>query len=232
MTAGCAPCVLAQVGAAPLVRWDWIVRNADEIARRTSEHVLLTVLAVVLGLVVSSPLALLALRVPRAYGPLLGITGALYTVPSLALFVLLIPFTGLSRTTSLIGLTTYTLMILLRGTVEGLRAVPRDVRDAAEALGYGAARRLVTVELPLALPAVVGGVRVATVTTIGLVTVTAIIGQGGLGRLFVDGYLRAFATPLLVGLVLCVALAVVADVGLLALQRRLTPWDRRPGRDG
>ncbi|MPZ89697.1 MAG: ABC transporter permease subunit, partial [Nitriliruptorales bacterium] len=184
-------------------------------------------LPVVFGLAIAFPLGLLSIRFPRLYEPLLGITGVLFTIPSLALFVLLIPFTGLSRSSAVIGLTLYTLLILLRNIVEGLNAVPRDVREAAEAMGYRRTRQLLQVELPLALPVIIAGIRIATVTTIGLVTVTALIGQGGYGQFFIDGYLRRFPTPLLVGLVLSVALAVLADLGLLGVLRALTPWTRR-----
>ena len=133
-------------------------------------------------LVIALPLALLSVRYRRLYGPVLAITGVLYTIPSLALFALLLPLTGLSRTTALIPLTAYTLLILVRNTVTGLDGVPPDVKDAATGMGYSPSRRLLRVELPLALPAIIAGIRIATVTTIGLVTVTALIGQGGLGR--------------------------------------------------
>lgn len=216
--------VLAQAGA--LLRWDWIQRNTDTLQHLLAEHVTLTVTAVALGLVIAFPLALAAVWWPRLYPPLLASTGMLFSIPSLALFVLLLPFTGLSRTTAIIPLTAYTLLVLSRNIVEGFRAVSPDVREAAEALGYHRGRRLLTVELPLALPVIVAGVRIATVTTIGLVTVTAVIGQGGFGRLFLDGVRLRFATPLLVGIAGCVALAVVADLGLHTLERACTPWRR------
>lgn len=209
------------------VDWDWIVRNADTIWARTEEQVILSILPVLFGLAIAFPLGLLSIRFPRLYEPLLGVTGVLFTIPSLALFVLLIPFTGLSRASALIGLTLYTLLILLRNIVEGLNAVPGEVREAAEAMGYRRTRQLFRVELPLAMPVVVAGIRIATVTTIGLVTITVVIGEGGYGQLFTDGYIRRFPTPLLVGLVLSVAMAVLADLGLLGVQRALTPWTRR-----
>ncbi|MDP8970274.1 MAG: ABC transporter permease, partial [Actinomycetota bacterium] len=171
----------------------------DDIGGHLGCHVYLTGLAVLYGFAIAFPLALAALRWPLLYPPLLAATGTLFTIPSLALFVLLIPLTGLSRTTALIGLTTYTLLILLRNSVEGLRGVPHDVREAAQAMGYTRLRQLIRVELPLALPVIVAGLRIATVTTIGLVTVTALIGQGCLGRLFLDGFQRFFPTPLVVG---------------------------------
>jgi osmoprotectant transport system permease protein len=174
------------------------------------------------------PLAIAAVRWRRLYTPLLTVTGILFTIPSLALFVLLLAFagTGLSLTTSLIGLVIYTLLILFRNTVAGLEGVSPDVREAATAMGYTARQRLVRVELPLALPVVVAGVRIAAVTTLGLVTVTALIGYGGLGQLFVTGFQRRNGTEILTGMVLSVLLAVVADLGLVGLQHRLTPWAR------
>ncbi|MBW3579906.1 MAG: ABC transporter permease [Actinobacteria bacterium] len=192
-----------------------------ELAR---QHVELTALAVALGLVISLPLAVAVHRLRPLTSPVLAATGTLYTIPSLALFALLVPWTGLSRTTALIGLTSYTLLILVRNTLAGLDGVPAEVRDAATGMGYGRLRRLLAVELPLAVPVIMAGVRIATVTTIGLVTVAALIGHGGLGQLILDGLNRDFRTPLVVGSALSVAMAAIADVALLGLQRRLTPW--------
>ena len=220
----------APVLAAELIRWSWIGDNLDDIRDLFVQHVQLTFLAVLFGLLVAFPLALMAIRWPRSYGPVLGFTGVLFTIPSLALFVLLIPFTGLSISTSLIGLTLYTLLILVRNIVEGLRGVDRDVREAAQAMGYTRARQLFRVELPVALPVIMAGVRIATVTTIGLVTITALIGQGGLGQLFIEGFTRNFATPIVVGIVLSALLAFAADLALVGLQHRLTPWARSQGR--
>ena len=209
------------------VDWAWIERNAGYIGEQLREHVLLTVLPVTFGLVIAAGLGFLAVRWPRLYTPLLTFTGILFTIPSLALFVLLIAFTGLSLWTAVIPLTVYTLLILLRNVVEGFRGVPRDVRDAATAMGYTGAKRILTVDLPLALPVLFAGIRIATVTTIGLVTVSSLVGQGGLGQLFLDGFYRSFPTPLYVGLVLSVVFAVSADLLLLGVQRALTPWTRR-----
>ena len=158
-----------------------------------------------------------------------GFAIAVLAPDPLTLFILLIPFTGLSISTSLIGLTIYTLLILVRNIVEGLRGVDRDVREAAEAMGYTRARQLFQVELPLALPVIIAGVRIATVTTIGLVTVTALIGWGGLGRLFIDGFTLNFTTPIVVGIVLSALLAFAADLFLVGLQHWLTPWARSGG---
>ena len=206
------------------IRFDWISSHLDDIAELTVDHIVLTALPVAIGLVISLPLAIVAVGRPRLTTGVLSVTSALYTIPSLALFVLLLPLTGLSRTTAVIALTVYTLVILVRNAITGLSGVPRDVREAAEAMGYSRRERLLRVELPLALPVIMAGVRIATVTTIGLVTISAFIGQGGLGRLFLDGFRRNFLTPVLVGFVLSVALAVLADVLLLAAQRAATPW--------
>jgi osmoprotectant transport system permease protein len=208
----------------PLLRWDWVVANADLIRQRVVQHLVLTGIAVGAGLVISFALSLLVRRYYRWSGPVLWVEGALYSIPSLALFALLIPFTGLSVLTAEIGLVGYTLLILTRAIVGGLRAVPADVRETALGMGFTARQLLWRVELPLALPVIMGGLRVATITTIGLVTVTALIGQGGVGAFILEGIQRFFSTPLLVGAVLSVALAVLADALLVQLQRLATPW--------
>lgn len=209
----------------------WVGDNLDRIGELLIEHIWLTVLAVGIGLVISFGLALLIRRFPRLGAPILGATGMLYAIPSLALLALLIPITGLtSYLTAEIALVSYTLLILTRNIVEGLNGVPRDAIEAAHGMGFTSLGRLLRVELPLALPVIIAGVRIATVTTIGLVTVTALIGLGGLGYLIVVlGVNRGSfgITPTLTGVVLAVVLAVVADLGLLALQRVLTPWARR-----
>ena len=210
--------------------WPWVSDHTDEIRARLSEHIELTVLAVTFGLVIALPLALLSVRYRRLYGPVLAITGVLYTIPSLALFAMLLPLSGLSRVTALVPLTAYTLLILVRNTVIGLDGVPEDVKDAATGMGYSRRRRLLRVELPLALPAIIAGIRIATVTTIGLVAVAAAVGQGGLGALMFDGLQRAFRTPLTVGIVLSLALAIVADLLLVGAQRLATPWNRKESR--
>ena len=211
----------------PFLQPQWIVDNLDEIGRRLGEHVLMTVVAVAVGLVVSFGLALVVRAWPRLYGPVIGVSGVIYSIPSLALFALLIPITGITLLTAEIALVGYTLLILVRNILTGLNGVPAEVTDAARGMGYSASQRLWQVELPIALPVIVAGIRVATVTTIGLVTVTSLIGMGGLGYLIVNtGIRRFFATSILTGVVLSVALAVAADLALLALQHRLTPWAR------
>ncbi|MFN2608507.1 MAG: ABC transporter permease [Acidimicrobiales bacterium] len=221
--------MLASAGD-PWVRWDWVSRHTGTIADAARQHVELTAIAVGLGLVIAFPLALASHRWRWLQTPVLSVTGILYTVPSLALFALLVPWTGLSRTTSEIGLVGYTLLILVRNIVAGLEAVPDDVREAAQGMGFTARRQLLRIELPLAVPSIVAGVRIATVTTVGLVTVTALIGQGGLGQLILEGLTRDFRTPLVVGSTLSVALAAVADLALVGVQRLATPWARRPER--
>lgn len=209
------------------MRWDWVADHGDDIVAATRQHVELTLIAVALGLLISFPLGLAARKWRRSAGPILGLTGVLFTIPSLALFALLVPLTGLSRTTSEIGLVGYTLLILVRNIVAGLDGVPEDVREAAQGMGFRPLAQLVRVEIPLALPAIVAGIRIATVTTIGLVTVTGLIGQGGLGAFIIEGINRDFRTPLVVGSVCSIALAVVADVALAGAARLLAPWSRR-----
>jgi len=209
--------------------WPWVSDHLDEIGDRLQQHIELTLLSVGFGLLIALPLALLSARYRRVYGPVLAVTGVLYTIPSLALFALLLPITGLSQLTAVIPLAGYTLLILIRNIVTGLDGVPEEVKDAAQGMGYSRARQLLRVELPIALPPIVAGIRIAMVTTIGLVTVTALIGQGGLGALLLDGFKRDFRTPLTVGIVLSLALAIVADLFLLGVLRVATPW-RRKGR--
>lgn len=210
---------------------DWIASNLDRIGELLLEHIWLTVLAVGIGFVISMALALAIRNRPRLYGPIIGVTGTMYAIPSLALFALLTPITGLGTVlTAEIALVSYTLLILTRNIVEGLRAVPPEAVEAATGMGYTPAQRLLRVELPLALPIIVAGLRIATVTIVGLVTVTALIGIGGLGYLIVTiGINRGSfgLTQTITGIALSVGLAVAADLALLALQRALTPWSRR-----
>lgn len=209
----------------------WIVDNLDRIFELLVEHIYLVLLAVSIGLVLSFGLALLIRRRPRWYTPVIWITGTLYAVPSLALFALLTPITGLGTVlTAEVALVSYTLLILTRNIVEGLRGVPDDAIEAATGMGYTPTQRLLRVELPLAVPVIIAGLRIATVTIVGLVTVTALIGLGGLGYLIVTiGVDRGSfgLTATITGIVLAISLAVIADMGLLALQRALTPWARR-----
>lgn len=217
---------LAANGPGSWVWWDWVARHRDDIWSRGAEHVVLTLVAVAVGTVLAVPAAIVASRVRSLTSPLLIVSGVIYTIPSLALFAMLVPWTGLSRTTALIALTGYTLLILARNALTGLADVPDDVKEAAHGMGYSWSRQLFRIELPLAVPAIIAGIRIATVTTIGLVTVSALIGQGGFGQLILDGFDRDFRTPIVVGCALSVALAVIADGALLVVQRVLTPWAR------
>jgi osmoprotectant transport system permease protein len=224
--------VIAQRGQ-PLIDWGWVAGHLDDVWARFVEHAELTLLAVGIGLAISFPVAIWAHRHRRVFGPVTAVAGVLYTIPSLALFALLVPFTGLaSKLTAEIGLVSYTLLILIRNIVVGLRGVPEDVKDAARGMGYTERQLLWRVELPLALPAIVAGVRLATVTTIGLVTVTSVLTLGGLGNFILTGFRRNFfSTMIFLGAGLSVAFAVAADLALLTAQRLLTPWARpRPGR--
>ncbi|WP_246160461.1 ABC transporter permease [Nocardioides humilatus] len=204
-------------------------RHADIIAA-TTEHLRITVAAVLLGLVLAFPLALLARRFPRLESTVLGVSTGLYTIPSLALFPLLVPFTGLSATTVVIGLAVYALTILVRGLLDGLRSVPEEVVESAVGLGYGSTRLLLKVQLPLALPVLVASLRVATVSTVALTTVGTLVSYGGLGDLISHAVQRNFRAELVTAAVLCVVIALVLDVALVVLQRLLTPWTRSTGR--
>ena len=210
---------------APFLRLDWIISNLDMLAQRTAEHAVLTAIAMVGGILVAAPITLAIYRRRRWIGPTLGATGILYAIPSLAAFAVLIPITGIGLLTAEIALVSYTLLILIRNGLAGLDGVAPDVLEAAAGLGHSSAQRLWRVQLPLATPVIVAGIRVATVTTIGLVAVTALIGQGGLGFVIITlGINRFFPTAIFVGVALSVALAVLADRGLVLVERRLTPW--------
>jgi osmoprotectant transport system permease protein len=210
----------------PLILWDWTFNHLPDIAHRVEEHLVLTGIAVGVGFVIAFVLSLAIRQLPGMYSPVTWLTGVMYSIPSLALFALLIPFTGLSIVTAEIGLVSYTLLILVRNIVSGIRSVPPEVRESAVGMGYSDWQLLWRIELPLATAVIIAGLRVALVTTIGLVTVTAVIGQGGLGALIVQGIQQFFATPLVIGAVLSITLAVILDGALVALQHRVTPWTR------
>ena len=212
----------------PLIDFVWILEHLDDIGESILQHLQLTVLPLVLGFAISMVLAVWAVRQPRFYGPVTVVTGILYTVPSLAAFAILRPIFGLTLLTALIPLTTYTLLILVRNIVAGFHAVPADVLEAAEGMGYTRRQRLIRVELPLAVPLMLAGVRLASVTTIGLATVAAVIGDsfGGLGQLITEGLQTFFPTKYLLGAVLSVVLAFLADALFVQLERIITPWSR------
>ena len=208
--------MIAENGPDSFIWWSWIGDHTDEIWERTVQHLVLTGIAIGIGLVLSVVLSAIALRYRRSLGPITWGASILYAIPSLALFGFLVPITGASLLTAEIALVSYCLLILIQNVVAGVDGVPESVRDAA----------FVRVELPLALPEIITGLRVATVTVIGLVTVTALIGHGGLGAFINDGLDRSFSTPIIVGIVGSVALALIADLIFVVIQHALTPWTR------
>jgi osmoprotectant transport system permease protein len=205
----------------------YVVDNWDSILRYLGEHVRLTVGAVVIGTLIALPLALLARRNRLLSGSVLGLSTVVYTIPSLAMFAFIFPFTGLSAATVLIGLVAYSLVILVRNFLAGLQGVPADVREAAKGMGYGSVRRFVQVDLPLALPAFMAGLRIATVSTVALTTVGVLVGHGGFGQMIVGGFNANFyRAEIVTGTVGCVLLALFADLLLAGVERLLTPWTR------
>jgi osmoprotectant transport system permease protein len=226
---------------APTVADDCLLRNAwvcpeyvrtraGDLAAATATHLRITLVSVVIGAVIALPLALLARRIRGLRAPVLGLSTAIYTIPSLALFSLLLPFTGLSQKTVVIGLVLYTLTILVRAVLAGLDGVPEEVRDAGRGMGYSERGLLWRVELPLALPVLIGGLRIATVSTVALTTIGTIVGYGGLGDLIATGLNSNFKAQVLTASVLCVILALVLDLLLVGLQRVLMPWRRAEAR--
>ncbi|MGH8791446.1 MAG: ABC transporter permease [Stackebrandtia sp.] len=212
----------------PWFTWTYVTSNLDVLREAIGEHVLLTAVAVVIATCLALPLGVAAARSRWASTVILSASGIAYTIPSLAVFALLTPFFGLSRVTVVIGLVMYALLILVRATSTGLRQVPVEVRDAANGMGYGRLALLARVELPLALPSIMTGLRIATVSTVALVTVGAAVGQGGLGSLILSGFKNNYYKPQIVtATVLCVGLALVCEVGLSGLTRAVTPWTRR-----
>ncbi|KQV04526.1 MULTISPECIES: ABC transporter permease [unclassified Kitasatospora] len=209
----------------PLVRWDWIGDRLGYLGGLTVDHAVMSLVPVLIGLLLAVPLGLVCARFPRLYQPFAVVSNTLYALPAVALFMLLIPYTGLANLpTVMIPLTFYALALLLPTTVEGIRSTPEAVRQAAVALGYGPWRRLVAVELPSSVPYLVGGLRVAAVSSISMAAVGALIGRGGLGYLFINGFQLTFTTPILVGIVLIVALALAVDLVLVLARRVLAPW--------
>ena len=204
----------------------WLSTHLDDIAYRTFQHIWLTAIAVTVGFLISFTLAVLAVRRRRTYGPIVAVSDLLYTIPSLAIFASLVSVTGISLLTVQIPLVLYTLVIFVRNIAAGFDSIPRDVVEAADGLGYSGRSRLWRVEVPLAMPLIIAGLRLATVSTIGLVTVTAFLSDsfGGLGAFILEGYRRNFPFELYLGAVLSIGLALAADFSLARLQRRLTPW--------
>jgi osmoprotectant transport system permease protein len=204
----------------------WLTSHFGLIGERLLQHLQLTILPLLLGVLISLLLAVWAVRQPRVYAPITALTGLLYTIPSLAAFALLRPIFGLTLLTAIIPLTTYTLLILFRAFASGLTSVPAEILEAAEGMGYTRRQRLIRVELPLAVPLMIAGIRLASVTTIGLATIVAVLGNsfGGLGQLITEGIQGFFPTEYLLGAVLSVLLAIAADFLLVRFERIVTPW--------
>ena len=197
-----------------------------ELVDATVEHLWITVVSVAVGFLVAVPLALLARRNPTFESVVIGGTTILYTIPSLALFSLLLPFTGLSPTTVVIGLALYSLTILVRNVLAGLRGVDPAVVESARGVGYSDSRLLLRVEVPLALPVIMAGLRIATVSTVALATIGSIVSYGGLGNLLLQAVGNQFKAQIFAASLLCVVLAIALDVVLVGAQRLLTPWTR------
>lgn len=220
--------VLAQASLRDqLFSWSWVSERWDEVWDATVEHLQLTFVAVAVGLAISIVLSAISLVWRPAYPPITWVTGLLYTIPSIALFGFLVPVTGLGFVTAEIALVSYTLLILIRNVVAGVDGVSPAIKEAADGMGYSTARRFVSVDLRLGTPTIIAGIRIATVTVVGLVTITALVGAGGYGVFILDGLRRDFSTPIVLGTVLSLVLALVLDGLLILLERALTPWARR-----
>jgi osmoprotectant transport system permease protein len=211
-----------------VINVDWILTNYGIVLERLWQHVILTVVPLAAGFVISLALAIAAVRRRGLYAPVTAVTGLLYTIPSLAAFAFLVPVFGFSMLTAFVPLTTYSLLILFRNNVAGFQSVPAEVLEAAEGMGYTRSQRLLRVELPLAVPLMIAGLRLAAVTLIGLATVASILGStyGGLGQLITEGLRDFFATKYLLGAVLSVLLAFGADFLFVRLERAITPWSQ------
>jgi len=209
----------------PWFSWDYVRDNVQILADALVEHLLLVGVSIVIAVLIGIPLGIVAYRVKWLTGPILGLTGVLYTVPSLALFALLAPFTGIGRTTVLIGLVAYALLIIVRNTLTGLQQVPYDVKDAAAGMGYSRRDMLTRIEIPLAIPAILTGLRIATVSTVALVTVGVAVGYGGLGQLILEGFqANEYRAEIATATILVVGLALVLDLLLAGVGRMATPW--------
>jgi osmoprotectant transport system permease protein len=212
----------------PWFSWEYYRQNVDSLTAALQQHVTLTVSAVALAAALGLPLAVLAYRVPWLTGGVLSVSGVLYTIPSLGLFALLGPLLGHRLETVLIGLVLYALLLVVRNALTGLRQVPADVRDAAAGMGYGRFGLLWRIELPLALPGILTGIRLATVSTVALVTVGYVVGFGGFGNVILTGFNSNFyRAQIVAGTIGCLGLALVFDLVLLGLGRLLMPWARR-----
>jgi osmoprotectant transport system permease protein len=228
-----SPVLAYEQASNPWFSWQYVTDNHATILSALQVHLTLVVEAVLLATALALPLAVLAYWIRPLSGPILGVSATLYTIPSLALFALLTPWTGIGRTTVLIGLVLYALLMIVRNTLAGLVGVSGDVREAAKGMGYGRLRQLLRIELPLALPGILTGIRLATVSTVALVTIGVLNGNGGLGQLIMAGFRNGFyRAEIATNTILCVALALVLDLILATLGRLATPWARasREGR--
>jgi osmoprotectant transport system permease protein len=213
--------------SSPFIDWSWISTNAGLIEHAIAQHAELSGIAIGCGLAVSLPVAMIAWRYHWTRSAILGFAGLLYTIPSIALFVLIQPVTGyFSLLTAEVALVSYTLLILVRNVVTGLDSATAEVHEAALAMGYTPTGAMIHVYLPLALPSLFAGLRVATVTVVGLVTITAFIGWGGLGQLIITGFNEYFYTPIVVGLVFSIILAAIGDALVVALEHSVIHWRR------
>jgi osmoprotectant transport system permease protein len=219
---------LQQAGDNPWISWQYVESNRDRIVTALTEHISLTAQAVLLAALIAIPLAVLAYWFRPLTGPILAGAGVLYTIPALAVFAFIAPYLGIGSRTVVIPLAVYALLMIIRNTLTGLVQVPAEVRDAAQGMGYGRLVQLLRIELPLALPGILTGLRLATVATVAMTTIGVLVGHGGLGQLILGGFRNNFfKAEILTGTVLCVALALVLDLLLLGLGRLATPWSRR-----
>jgi osmoprotectant transport system permease protein len=199
----------------------WAIENSDALWDALLQHLGLVAASLLVSLAIALPLGVWSARRPRLYAAVLVVTGILYTIPALALFALLIPFVGLGSVPAVIAIVLYSLLVLTRNVVVGLQSVPPDVLEAADGMGFGHWRRLFAIELPLAAPVIIAGIRLATVTQISVATIGAFIGAGGLGDLIFQGITQDIGDKVVVGAVLASALAVLADESLRRIERRI-----------
>jgi osmoprotectant transport system permease protein len=212
------------------IEWDWISRHTDDIQEATTQHLQIVLLAVAISVAIWVPLGVLLRRRRILFPAATATAGVIYTIPSLALFAFLVPSLGIGRNTVIVGLVLYSPLILMRNTVVGLQSVPGPVREAASGMGLTPWQTLLRVELPLALPSIIAGVRIITVTTVGIATIGVLVGAKGLGTLiYTFGLSRDFLTPIVVGAVVATLMAIVLDALLLLAERILTPWTRTRG---
>ena len=212
----------------PWLSWTYVQNNWEELVAAGKEHVYLTVGAVVLAIALAIPLAMLVRKVPKLSGPVLGLSGVLYTIPSLALISLLWPVFGLSPWTVIIALAVYGLLVVLRNIVVGLDEVPAEVLDAANGMGLTTRQIATRVSIPLAMPTILAGIRIATVSTVGMVTIGALVGYGGFGTLILSGFQNNFwHAQIFTATLCCVLLAIVFEILLLLVERLTVPWTRK-----